>query len=84
MGIGRFISDSVLERSGDLPLPIVLASYVPGLMLGPGGRGISVAEQSGLIGNSHCGVDVYLDGYLIDNFENVLARDLVGRVHIVV
>ncbi len=81
MGIGRFLPESLLARNGDQRLSIVLATRIPGLLAGT--RGLVALDPSGISGGGlGCGVNMYLDGFLIADLSSTLdeirPRDLAG------
>lgn len=89
MAIGRFLTDSVLEKEGNRSLASVLVSHLPGLRLvadtpatfmtivATGTSGSAWDFNS--IATGTCKVDVYLDGFpLIDHLESVFTSDLAG------
>ena len=76
MGIGHFITDSVLASAHALPLSIVLASHVPGL------RAIGsqvVSSEGDTRGGASCPVLTYVDGIRLNiSIDAFHADDIAG------
>ena len=77
MGIGRFLPESALARLGDQRLSIVLATHIPGLLAAT--DGLVDLEPSG-IGGTQCGINIYLDGFMLTGLglDDIRPRDLTG------
>ena len=71
MGIGRFVTDSVLRVDNSRPLSTVLRAYLPGLA-----RILDTRPTEASPG-ARCGLDVYLNGLpTIENLAGLTARDV--------
>jgi hypothetical protein len=86
MGIGRFLTDSVLEKEGDPSLAVALSMKFPGIRAV---QDTQIASHSILVsmrpgttasrGNALCGVDIYLDGFLYrDDIDALSPREIAG------
>ncbi|HYD52635.1 MAG TPA: carboxypeptidase regulatory-like domain-containing protein [Gemmatimonadaceae bacterium] len=94
MGIGRFLTDTVLAKEKEhLKLPFVLANNLPGLVAVPDaarmGRYILVSRRAAIVtsfsgrgSGGLCGVDVYLDGTQYrDDLDGIDPRTLGAVEH---
>jgi hypothetical protein len=73
MGIGRFITDSVLHIDGSRQLTTVLRAYLPGWSR------MLDTRPSDASPSNRCGVDVYLNGLpTLENLADLRARDVDG------
>jgi hypothetical protein len=89
MGIGRFLTDSVLEKEGNLSLAVALSMRLPGIRAVPD---TDIASHSRLVSTRinattpkragfqlNCAVDVYLDGFLYyDDIDAISPREIAG------
>jgi hypothetical protein len=86
MGIGRFLTDSVLEKEGDQSLAVALSMKFPGIRAVPDSpiathyKLVSMRPSTTVSrGNGLCAVDVYLDGFLYqDDIDAVSPREIAG------
>jgi len=89
MGIGRFLTDSVLEKEGNLSLAVALSMRLPGIRavqdpdipshsrLVSTRIGATTPRGRGL--QLDCAVDVYLDGFLyLDDIDSISPREIAG------
>jgi hypothetical protein len=73
MGIGRFITDSVLRSEDARQLTMVLRAHLPGLSR------ILDTRPSEVSPSERCGLDVYFNGLpTIANLSSLTARDVDG------
>lgn len=86
MGIGRFLTDSVLEKEGDQSLAVALSMRFPGIravqddLIATHYKLVSMRPSTALSrGNRLCVVDVYLDGFLyLDDIDAFNPREIAG------
>jgi hypothetical protein len=86
MGIGRFLTDSVLEKEGDQSLAVALSMRFPGIRAVPDSpiathyKLVSMRQSTAISrGNGMCAVDVYLDGFLYrDDIDALSPREIAG------
>lgn len=85
LGIGRFLTDSMLFREKDGSLALALSIHLPGLRAvadasRPGRWGLSSTRGSGALRTANsCLVDVYLDGFpLADDIDAIAPAQLAG------
>jgi hypothetical protein len=88
LGIGRFLSDSVLEREGNHSLSLTLSMRFPGIRATPSPEGGHYLVESTRIDasgprnpnkfSSVCKVDVYVDGTLTSDYDSFFPSDLAG------
>ena len=89
MGIGRFLTDSVLEKEGNLSLAVALSMRLPG---------IRAVQDRDIPSHSHlvstrinattprgrgfqldCAVDIYLDGFIYyDDIDAISPTEIAG------
>jgi hypothetical protein len=73
MGIGRFITDSVLRAEESRPLTLVLRAHILGL-----GRVLDT-RSSDITPTHRCGVDVFLNGLrTLDTLDGLTTHDVSG------
>jgi len=76
MGIGRFITDSMLANAHNVPLSLILATHVPGL------RAIGsqvVSAEADTRGGLSCPVLTYIDGIRLNiSIDEFRAEDVAG------
>ncbi len=89
MGIGRFLTDSVLEKEGDQSLAVALSMRFPGIHAVPDKtiatnyhlvsmRANTSSQKAGGF-QLDCAVDVYLDGFLYyDDIDAISPREIAG------
>jgi hypothetical protein len=88
MGIGRFLTDSVLEKEGDQSLAVALSMKFPGIRavqdkIATHYRLVSMRVNTSLPKPGgfqlDCAVDVYLDGFLYyDDIDAISPREIAG------
>lgn len=84
MGIGRFLTDSVLQQEGGQSLTLALSMRLPGIRAVPTQglhtRLVSMRPNIAASRNTAlCGVDVYLDGFLyLDDIDAFSPREIAG------
>jgi CarboxypepD_reg-like domain len=80
-GIGKFVTDSVLEKEASRPLSDILTMRFPGIRVGVGSSGVTSMRFSTSVskGADYCKVDVYLDNMLyLDNLDDLHAWEIAG------
>jgi hypothetical protein len=80
MGIGRFLTDSMLADDKTRSLQYVLATRFPGFSVKE--KGIISTQPSGLMGDNECPVLIYLDGMQLESVGRkplTLAGPQIGR-----
>ncbi len=89
MGIGRFLTDSALEREGNRSVALVLSMRFPGIRAAPdpdspGHYALQSTRVNTLLPHDAskfsavCKVDVYLDGILYNEYDSLFPTDLAG------
>lgn len=78
-GLGRFVTDSVLEKESSRPLSLLLSMRFPGIRAS-GGRLQSMRFSTTISrGAGNCGVDVYLDNMLyLDDIDAIRPWEVAG------
>lgn len=84
LGIGRFLTDSVLEKEGSRSLVLVLSMRFPGVRAVPDPYTAThyhlvSTRGTGRLGGLGCAVDVYLDGFLyMDDVDALYPTEIAG------
>ena len=78
-GLGRFVTDSVLEKEASRPLSLVLSTRFPGLRAFGGKLRSMRFSTSVSRGAANCGVDAYLDNMLyLDDIDAIRPSEVAG------